>query len=640
MYLDFTPEQKQLRDQLRAYFAEMMTPELVAEVQSSGEGGGGPLYHQALQKMGADGWIGVGWPKQYGGQGRTPIEQFIFSDEVQRAGFPLPFLTINSVGNTIMEFGTDEQKQEFLPRILQGKLHVAIGYTEPGAGTDLASLRTRAVKDGDDYVINGNKVFTSLANYSDYIWLAARTDPDAPKHAGISIFLVDTKLPGFKLTPIWTMAGVRTNATYFEDVRVPKSALVGGENMGWSLIVNQLNHERIALMTVGLLGRHLEEVRCWARASASPTGAASSTSSGCSSTSPACAGAGEALRLLAWRQAWCMTNGGVNFADASTVKVYASEYYVDAYRLLMEVLGQRGMLRRDSAAALLHGRVEMLYRAMLILTFGGGTNEVQRDIIAMAGLQMPRSIRRARKGTELADFAFTEEQEALRQLARTIFTDHCAHEQLRAVEATPEWFHRAAWDDLAKANLLGVAPPGDVGGSGLSLLDLCLLLEEQGAPPRRCRCGRRWCWPRCRSTSSARWAQRQRWLPGVARGEIILTAALTETGWDDPASITATATRDGAPGAWTAPRPASPPPTWRRASSCRRAPATRQPASSWSTRRPAACAWRATPPPTASRSSRSSWPAPPSAPTTCSATCRAAARSSTGLCAPSPRCAR
>ena len=393
MYLDFTPEQKQLRDELRAYFAAMMTEELKQEVLSSGEGGGGPLYHQALQKMGADGWIGVGWPKQYGGQGRTPIEQFIFSDEVQRAGFPLPFLTINSVGNTIMEFGTDEQKRDFLPRILQGKLHAAIGYTEPEAGTDLASLRTRAVKDGDDYVINGSKVFTSLANYADYIWLAARTDPDAPKHAGISIFMVDTKLPGFKLTPIWTMAGVRTNATYFEDVRVPKSMLVGGENMGWSLIVNQLNHERIALMTVGPLGRHLEDVRRWAREARLGDGRRVIDQGWVQLNLAKVRAKWEVLRLLAWRQAWCMTNGGVNFADASTVKVYASEFYVEAYRLLLEVLGQRGMLRRESAAAALQGRIEMLYRAMLILTFGGGTNEVQRDIIAMAGLQMPRSIR-------------------------------------------------------------------------------------------------------------------------------------------------------------------------------------------------------------------------------------------------------
>lgn len=392
MYLDYTPEQKRLRDELRAYFAAMMTPELRAEIVATGEGGG-PLYHRALQQMGADGWIGVGWPTEYGGQGRTPIEQFIFSDEVQRAGFPLPFLTINSVGNTIMEFGSDEQKREFLPRILQGRLHAAIGYTEPEAGTDLAALRTRAVKDGDDYVITGTKVFTSLANYADYIWLAARTDPDAPKHSGISIFLVDTNLPGFKLTPIWTMAGVRTNATYFEDVRVPKSMLVGGENMGWSLIVNQLNHERIALMSVGPLGRTLEEVRRWARATRLANGTRVLDQPWVQLALARVRSKWEALRLLAWRQAWCMTNGGVNFADASTVKVYASEMYVEAYRLLLEVLGQRGALRRGSAAVLFEGRLEMLYRAMLILTFGGGTNEVQRDIIAMAGLNMPRSLR-------------------------------------------------------------------------------------------------------------------------------------------------------------------------------------------------------------------------------------------------------
>ena len=391
MYLDYTPEQKKLRDHLRAYFNAMMTPELRAEL--AGSEGGGPLYRAALQKMGADGWIGIGWPKEFGGQGRSPIEQFIFSDEVQRTGYPLPFLTINSVGNTIMQFGTQEQKREFLPRILQGQLHAAIGYSEPEAGTDLASLRTRAVRDGDDYVINGSKVFTSLADYSDYIWLAARTDPDAPKHSGISIFMVDTKLPGFKLTPIWTMAGVRTNATYFEDVRVPKSMLVGGENMGWSLIVNQLNHERIALMTVGPLARMLEETRQWAQQTRLADGRRVIDQQWVQLNLARVRAKWEVLRLLSWRQAWCMTNGGVNFADASTVKVFASEFYVEAYRALMEVVGPQSLIRRGSPGAFLTGRLEHLYRTALILTFGGGTNEVQRDIIAMAGLQMPRSIR-------------------------------------------------------------------------------------------------------------------------------------------------------------------------------------------------------------------------------------------------------
>src|SRR5690606_6858447 len=193
MHVALTPEQRELQQHLRGYFAAMMTPELQAEIK--GSEGGGPLYRLALEKMGADGWLGIGWPKEYGGQGRTPIEQMIFADEVQSAGFPLPFLTLNTVGPTLAAYGSEELKREFVPRILAGKCHFSIGYSEPGAGTDLASLTTRAVRDGEEWVINGQKVFTSLADFADYVWLAARTDPDAPKHRGISMFIVPTTSP-------------------------------------------------------------------------------------------------------------------------------------------------------------------------------------------------------------------------------------------------------------------------------------------------------------------------------------------------------------------------------------------------------------------------------------------------------------
>jgi alkylation response protein AidB-like acyl-CoA dehydrogenase len=391
MYLDLTPEQRKLRDHLRGYFTTIMTPALQDEIV--GGEGGGPLYKAALRKMGRDGWLGIGWPREFGGQGRSPIEQFIFSDEVQRAGFPLPFLTLNTVGPTLMENGTEEQKREFLPKILAGDCHFAIGYSEPSAGTDLASLRTRAVRDGDHWVINGSKVFTSLADYSDYIWLAARTDPDAPKHKGISIFMVPTTAPGYKLTPIWTMAGVRTNATYYEDVRVPASALVGQVNQGWWLITSQLNRERVALSPVGGVERLLEEVTRWAAETRFPDGRRVLDQEWVQAKLARVRARWEALKLLAWRQAWAMTQGSLNFADASVVKVYASEFYVEAYAALLEVLGQAGTLKKGSAGALLQGRLEFVQRATLILTFGGGTNEVQRDIIAIGGLQMPRSLR-------------------------------------------------------------------------------------------------------------------------------------------------------------------------------------------------------------------------------------------------------
>ncbi len=391
MYLDYTAEQRALRKQLREYFAELMTPELRAEVE--GSEGGGPLYRQALRKMGADGWLGIGWPKEYGGQGRSPIEQFIFSDEVQRVGFPLPFLTINSVGPTIMRYGSEEQKAEFLPRILRGDALFAIGYSEPSAGTDLAALRTRAVCDGDSYVINGNKVFTSLAEFSDYIWLAARTDPAAKKHRGISIFIVPTDSAGYRCTPIWTMGGIRTNATYYEDVRVPASMRVGPENEGWSLIVNQLNHERISLVPVGPADRLFWEVLRWAQTTRLPDGRRVVDQEWVRVKFARVRARLEVLRLLCWRQAWSMTMENLNFAEASTVKVYGTEFFIEACRDLLEVVGHRGVIRRGSPEAILRGRLEMAHRSALILTFGGGTNEIQRDIIAMAGLGMPRELR-------------------------------------------------------------------------------------------------------------------------------------------------------------------------------------------------------------------------------------------------------
>ena len=206
MNLEESPEQQELRAELRQYYADLLTDEVRAGLAEGGEGG--EAWGQVVRQIGKDGWLGIGWPKEFGGQGRPATDQFIFFDETRRAGAPFPFVTINTVGPTIMRFGTDEQKSFFLPQILAGELNFAIGYTEPEAGTDLASLRTRAVLDGDEWTINGNKIFTSGADQADYIWLATRTDPDAPKHKGISIFLVPTSSPGFSCTPIVTVGGV------------------------------------------------------------------------------------------------------------------------------------------------------------------------------------------------------------------------------------------------------------------------------------------------------------------------------------------------------------------------------------------------------------------------------------------------
>jgi alkylation response protein AidB-like acyl-CoA dehydrogenase len=330
MELDFTPEQKKFRDELRSYFDAMMSNELVAELRSDSEGGG-PLFRKAMKQMGGDGLLGVGWPREHGGQGRTPIEQFIFADEIQTAGFPLPFLTLNTVGPTLRHYGTPEQKAFFLPKILAGELFFAIGYSEPGAGTDLASLQTTAIRDGDDWVIRGQKMWTSLAGYADYIWLAARTDPSKSKHRGLSMFLVPTTAKGYSRQPIRTVGGVTTNATFYDGVRVPAEALIGGENNGWALITGQLNHERISLMSVGPLRRNLREVTAWARET-KIDGAPMIEKSWVRENLARVYAKVQILRLMNWKQAWAAQAGQPNLADASAIKVFGSELNMQAWR--------------------------------------------------------------------------------------------------------------------------------------------------------------------------------------------------------------------------------------------------------------------------------------------------------------------
>jgi alkylation response protein AidB-like acyl-CoA dehydrogenase len=386
MHVALTDEQEELRTELRGYFAELMTPEVEAAM-SNGEWGGA-RYRELALKMGRDGWLGIGWPKEYGGQGRSAVEQFIFFDEAQRAGAPVPFLTINTVGPTLMRYGTEEQRAAFLPRILRGEVHFSIGYSEPDAGTDLASLRTSAAFDGDEWTINGSKLWTSLVQDADYVWLAARTDPDAKKHKGISIFIVPTAARGFRFTPIETIGDATTNATFYEDVRVPHSALVGGLNQGWSLITNQLNLERVALCAPGAVQRLFEEVCAWARETRLADGRRVVDQEWVRLHLARIHAGLEFLRLINWRSAWALTQGRIDPADASATKVFGTEFFCQAYRLMLEIMGPAGAVKRGSPEAVLRGRVERSYRGTLILTFGGGTNEVQRDLISVFGLGM------------------------------------------------------------------------------------------------------------------------------------------------------------------------------------------------------------------------------------------------------------
>jgi len=393
MFLDFTPEQKALRREIRAYYARLFTPELRRALDEQWDQLGGPAFREAMGRMGKDGWLTLGWPKEYGGQGKGAVEQFIFWDETYRARAPLPLITVNTVGPTLMQYGSEAQKAEILPRIRDGELLVGIGYTEPGAGTDLASLQTRAVRDGDHYVVNGQKLFTTHAQDAEYIWLAVRTDPDAPKHKGISILLVPTDAPGYSCTPIRTIGGEMTNATYYQDVRVPVESRVGPENAGWGLITNQLNLERITLAMPGSADRLLEEVWTWAGKAPAPGGGRMLDQPWVRQSLARVYARLDGLKLMNWRSAWLIDQGRPAMADASAVKVMGTELLIECYRLLLEITGAAGLLRRGEPGALFGGLLEQAYRGAMVNTFGGGVNEVQRDIIAMAGLGLPRARR-------------------------------------------------------------------------------------------------------------------------------------------------------------------------------------------------------------------------------------------------------
>ncbi|HSO96851.1 MAG TPA: acyl-CoA dehydrogenase family protein [Acidimicrobiia bacterium] len=394
MFLEYSDEQRALRKELREYFARLLTPEVRAGLGQAGEGS--PLFRTIVRQMGADGWLGLGWPPEYGGQGRGAIDQFILFDEVQRAGAPFPFVTINTVGPTLMAFGTEEHKRRYLPGILTGDVNFAIGYTEPEAGTDLASLRTRAVLDGDEWLINGNKVFTSGANQADFIWLACRTDPDAPKHKGISIIIVPTDTPGFKCTPIVTVGGTVTQASYYDDVKVPAANLVGERNAGWRLITNQLNHERVGLAALGGLTHRLyDDVVDWSRTTdaGDGTGRRMLDVPWVQADLAKAHALLEAMKLLNWRMAAAVNENTLTPTDASAAKVYGVETQIESYRLFLGILGAVGYLPEGSPGAALRGEVERAGRSAQINTFGGGVVEVLREMVAATGLNMVRQAR-------------------------------------------------------------------------------------------------------------------------------------------------------------------------------------------------------------------------------------------------------
>ncbi|MFV0496243.1 acyl-CoA dehydrogenase FadE29 [Mycobacterium sp.] len=384
MFIDLTPEQRRLQAELREYFSNLISAD---EAKAMEKDRHNEVYREVIRRMGRDGKLGVGWPKEFGGLGFGPIEQSIFVNEAHRADVPLPAVTLQTVGPTLQMYGSETQKKKFLPAILAGEVHFAIGYTEPEAGTDLASLRTSAVRHGDEYIVNGQKVFTTGAHDADYIWLACRTDPEAVKHKGISILIVDTKDPGYSWTPMILSDGAHhTNATYFNEVRVPVDMLVGEENGGWRLITTQLNNERVMLGPAGRTAGIYDRVHEWASTPGSD-GVAPIDHEDVRRALAEIYSMWRINELLNWQVA--AAGEDINVADAAATTVFGTEKIQYIGRLAEEIVGRYGDPAEPRTARLLEW-LDSQTKRNLVITFGGGVNEVMREMIAASGLKVPR----------------------------------------------------------------------------------------------------------------------------------------------------------------------------------------------------------------------------------------------------------
>jgi alkylation response protein AidB-like acyl-CoA dehydrogenase len=396
MDLNFTPEEQAFREEVRAFLRENVPAERSFDFDA------GAAKHRAetvafRRKVAEKGWLRLGWPAEYGGIPVTPIQQFLYAYEFSyHHAMPATFAT-QVVAPGLLHFGSEAQRQRFLPAIGRGELDFCLGYTEPGAGSDLASLQTRAVRDGDEYVITGQKLYTSNAQYAEWCWLAARTDPEAPKHKGISVFLIDMRSPGIEVRPLSTLDGHRSNITFWDQVRVPAENLVGEENRGWYYVAGALDLERAALFPWGGVRRDFDDLLALAKemklvdgnGTLASRGGGPGVDDGVRVSLARCYAEMEALWWLSCRTAAMIAVGEIPTAEASMLKAFGTEAHQRLARVGHEMLGLYALLRPGATEAPMRGLVNYMRRFAYMPTFAGGTNEIQRTIVATRGLGLP-----------------------------------------------------------------------------------------------------------------------------------------------------------------------------------------------------------------------------------------------------------
>jgi alkylation response protein AidB-like acyl-CoA dehydrogenase len=382
MDFSLTPDGEQFRSELHALLAALVTPAVLAEIDTGQELG--PRVREVLGALGRRGWLAPGWPKQYGGIDGTPLQTALVEDalayfRVLPAG---RLVGVGIAGPMIMRFGSDEQKQRFLPAIARGEIEFCLAYTEPEAGSDLGALQTRALRDGDDYVIEGHKLFNTRAHYAQYHWLIARTDTSGERREGYSFFAVDSDSAGIVVQPLVGLSNKRTNAVFYDNVRVPAENLVGEEGRGWEYMTSAaLAFERV--FPVGDIEREFEELLAELR------------QRGPLSTPARQRLADIAIRLriarlLSWRITWMQSRGVLPGYEADALKLFHSELWQQLAATGLALLGPRGAIERGSPHAAMDGRFAYQYLDTQWRTIAGGTSEIVRNLIATRGLGLPR----------------------------------------------------------------------------------------------------------------------------------------------------------------------------------------------------------------------------------------------------------
>lgn len=389
MRFRFSEEQVRFRNEVRAWLQENITSEVKAEVEEEPMEPAGPHSRAFMKKLGDEGWLSIFWPREYGGKGLSSMEQMIFITELRRCGGPPLTLTMTSVVPTLLRVATNEQREQWMPRIMKGEVDFAIGYSEPNAGTDLASLQTKAILEGDEYVINGQKTWNTFGHVCTHQWMACRTNFDVANHKGISLFIVPMDLPGIEVRPIECWGDAITNEAFFDNVRIPKDYLIGEPEAGWGYMRIALDFERIYIAATGrnemlfenLLRYCLETVIDGETLARKPR---------VRNRLAELAMELEVHRLLGYRTAWLIDQGQVPTREASELKIFASEFRQKMADVGMQLIDMYGQLNWQSKYAPFKGELERAYRFVPVEKFGGGTNEIQRDIIAQRGLGLPR----------------------------------------------------------------------------------------------------------------------------------------------------------------------------------------------------------------------------------------------------------